>query len=111
MQGKIRRLDAPAKPVTYSVEIYDRSDRTVPVESFYAAGPFQAFHSWDLISPWPWTLLEDMGPLAGKLLRVLRSEHGIWESDTEVTHKVLVYTEAVPEDEGARWWCRAGETA
>ena len=56
-------------------------------------------------------LILGLGPLAGKLLRVLRSEHGIWESDTEVTHKVLVYTEAVPEDEGARWWCRAGETA
>jgi hypothetical protein len=73
------------------------------VESFRAASPFQAFHPRDLISPRPWTQLEHVGPFAGRLLRVLRSEHGLCESETEVTHKVLVYTEAVQDAEEVRW--------
>src|SRR5262249_30502016 len=98
----VRKLTEPAKPVAYALEVYARYHEE-PVASFHAAGPFLPFHPGDLISPRTWTLLDDVGPFAGHLLRVVRCEHGLYEGHKEVMHKVLVYTEAVPDIEAVRW--------
>jgi hypothetical protein len=105
MRPEIQLLNAPPKPVRYSLEIYERlyEAGTLPVAGFGAGAPFLPLHPGDLINPRAWTLLDHTGPFAYKLLRVLRVEHGIAEFDDQVIHMILVYTQAVPEDDEARW--------
>jgi hypothetical protein len=40
--------------------------------------------------------------LAGKVLRVMKVEHGIWEAGDHITHKIMVYTEAIEDTPEAR---------
>lgn len=84
-----------AKPMLYTLEVYEPGSADDCWMSFEAASPFMTISAGDIFNPgiWPGT----KSPMF--VLRVVTVEHLVHETDTHVKHKVMVYTEEV---EGTR---------
>jgi hypothetical protein len=101
----------PSRPVVtgatsakYYIEVYEPGSAADAVLLMESSAPFLAIRPGDLVNPrafdsrrWPACL-----DLVGKLLVVVRVEHAIWEVGDMMSHKLMLYTEAVADDREAR---------
>ncbi len=90
------------KPVTFNLQIFAPGDADDPPLSIDSSTPFMPFQRGDIFSPRYGDHFSHVDEVKGKLLRVVTVEHGLQEFDENIRHYVRVYTEAVPDDEGAR---------
>jgi len=80
------------KTTKYILEIYEPGSAYDCWVSFESENPFQGINTGNLLNPGIWE--ETMHPT--KLAKVVSVEHIIFETENRVTHKLCVYTEAVP---------------
>ena len=97
------------KPVTFNLQIFAPGDADDPPLSINSSTPFMQFQRGDLFNPRYGRHFDHLlDELAGTLLCIVKVEHGIQEleggdeMEACIRHYVRVYTEAVPDDEGAR---------
>jgi hypothetical protein len=83
------------KSNVYILEIYEPNSMEQVWKYFEASSPFLGINSGDLLNPFGWE--GSHSPV--KILRIVNLEHMIWETETEVKHKLLVYTEEVDGSE------------
>jgi hypothetical protein len=74
------------KPIRYLIEVYEPGSETDVLMSFSAGQPFQAVSVGDWLVPFP------LGDVGDKV-KAVRVQHLIWESDDQVSHKLMVFTE------------------
>jgi hypothetical protein len=91
------------KTAMYELEIYrPDSGRDVCVK-FTSASPFQAIHVGDILNPREWDATAPVpDEVQGKVLLVKGVEHFIYEAGETINHKVMIYTTARLDREGAR---------
>lgn len=82
-----------SKKYTYEIYIPGSTDDVWVV--FYSDTPFIPLHRGDLLNPGLWE--GSQSPM--KILRVLNVEHLLWESDSIVKQKVMIYSEEVDVEE------------
>ena len=96
------------KPVTFNLQIFAPGDTEDPPLSIDSSTPFMQFQRGDLFNPRYGQHFDHLDELAGTMLRIVIVEHGILELETSdemeacIRHYIRIYTEAVPDDEGAR---------
>jgi hypothetical protein len=80
----------------YTAEIYSPGSTSEVVAQIHANGPFQTFNPGDLIDPRgiDSPLADD---LRAKFLRVRRVIHWLFVNGDDVTHKLGIITESVPQ--------------
>ncbi|NIM05163.1 MAG: hypothetical protein GTN65_06005, partial [Armatimonadetes bacterium] len=83
------------KSVEYDLEIYEPGSADDLWVAFSSDRPFASINKGDIVNPGMWP--DSKSPM--KVLRVVNVEHGIWETDKGITHKLMVFTEEV---EGTR---------
>lgn len=83
------------KTTEYTLEIYEPESADDVWVTFSSSEPFLAIGANDIINPGLWH--NSQAPM--KVLRVTNLEHLIWETEAQVKHKLLVFTEEV---EGTR---------
>ena len=83
------------KKNVYMLEVYEPNSVDNVWMYFEAPSPFLGINSGDLMNPGIWE--GSKSPM--KILRVVNVEHLIWETNIEVKHKLMVFTEEV---EGSR---------
>ena len=83
----------------YMIEIYPPGGTETPLAYFESPRPFLAIHQGDLIHP----VGHDFQHTApgDPLHRVTAVVHLIWGDKHSPNHKIMVYTEAVPDDDRA----------
>lgn len=86
------------KTTEYSIEIYEPESGDNCWVAFSSSSPFMGISVGDIVNPVTWE--GSQSPM--KVLRVINVEHMIWETDTKVKHKVMVYTEEVEGTEELR---------
>jgi len=80
------------KTAKYILEIYEPGSIYDPWTSISSASPFMALSKGDLLNPGMWTDTNHPKDVA----RIVGLEHIVIENDLSVIHKILVYTELVP---------------
>lgn len=96
-------IRSPSRPERYSVEIYHPDSASEVLITFDSDMPLMTFGAGDLLNPLNWNIDE----FNGKLLRILKSEHILWNTQGMTKHKILVYTERADATELTR---RSSET-
>jgi len=76
-----------AKALEYIIEVYKPGSADDLWVSFTSSTPFLPMNTGDLLNPGLW--LGSQSPM--KILRVVNLEHIIWETDSHIKHKLLVY--------------------
>lgn len=82
----------------YTLEIYLPGSGDEVDKVFESDTPFMAINVGDILNNRLW----ESGTEEGKILRVKKLEHYIWEAQGVTKHKIGVITEAVNNDESAR---------
>lgn len=82
----------------YALEIYLPGGTADVAAVFESDTPFMAINIGDILNPRLWKTFD----YQGEVLRVVKLEHFIWETQGIVKHKIGVFTEAVSDDEGTR---------
>ena len=82
----------------YMLEIYEPGSVENVWVYFKTSSPFGAISIGDLINPNLWE--GSQSPM--RILRVVNVEHIIWEVNSTVKHKVMVFTEEIEGSEEAR---------
>jgi hypothetical protein len=80
-----------AKASEYIVEVYEPGSADRVWVYFTSSAPFLPINAGDLLNPGLWP--GSQSPM--KILRVVNLEHIIWETDSHVKHKLLVFTEEI----------------
>ena len=79
-------------PTEYMLEILEPDTSEDVVATFKGFQPFQTISVGDLINPRLWE-----GRYEGSIYRVVGVEHMIWEAEDMIKHKIVVFTEPVPD--------------
>jgi len=82
----------------YMLEIYEPGSVEDLWVHFKTSSPFMAINVGDLINPGIWE--GSQSPM--KILRVVNLEHIIWEINSVVKHKLMVFTEEIEGSAKAR---------
>ncbi len=80
------------KTAKYVLEIYEPGSIYNPWIAYESASPFMALSKGDLVNPGPWT--DTMHPK--DVARITGLEHIVLDSGEKIIHKILVFTELVP---------------
>ncbi len=80
------------KTAKYALEIYEPGSIYNVWTHVESHAPFMALNKGDLINPGPWT--DTMHPK--EVVKVTGIEHILIETGDKMIHKVLVFTELVP---------------
>jgi hypothetical protein len=80
------------KTAKYVLEIYEPGSIYNPWVSYESLFPFMALNRGDFINPGPWTDTTHPKDVA----RITGLEHLVMEAGDKIIHKVLVFTELVP---------------
>ena len=82
----------------YMLEVYAPGSMKDVWVYFESSSPFLPINVGDLINPGIWE--GSQSPM--KILRVVSVEHIIWEINSDVKHKLMVFTEEIEGSEDAR---------
>jgi hypothetical protein len=82
-----------SKAAEYMLEVYMPGSADDVWMHFTSSAPFLPINIGDLLDPGIWP--GSQSPT--KILRVVNLKHIIWETDSHINHKLLVFTEEVGE--------------
>ena len=86
------------KTTEYILEVYKPQSPDDVWITFSSSSPFMTIGVGDIVNPGLWP--DSQSPM--KVLRAINVDHVIWETETRVKHKVLVFTEEVDGTRGLR---------